>query len=168
MYIQCLFLDALLIGVSSDTGNHSTACNLTEAEVDERMQQYIDTEDPDTIVDLRHHNCEPASKYELFWDECGKFLHEDIDTAVDDRRHGDITHLARAISVRDLCDQVKARLPLEFPIPSIEWIFLQFWPKTPRSQTVLQHTNDFTVHFMVQQRQFRHNHINAHYAAAVL
>ena len=43
-----------------------------------------------------------------------------------------MTHLARAISVRDLRDQVKARLPPEVHIPSIEWIRLQFWRKLRR------------------------------------
>ena len=33
-----LLLDALLIGVFSDAGDHSAACNLTETQVDERMQ----------------------------------------------------------------------------------------------------------------------------------
>ena len=50
------------------------------------------------------------------WDECAK-LFKDSSTAVDDRRHGEVTHLIRAISVRDLRDQVKARLPPELPFP---------------------------------------------------
>ena len=78
-----------------------------------------------------------------------------------------MTHLACAISVRDLREQVKARLPSEISIPSIEWIRLQFWPKTLRARTTLQHTSQFKVCFMVQQRQFRCSHIDAHYAAAV-
>ena len=111
-------------------------------------------EDPDDIVDLRQHNRGAACKYEEFWDECAKLLNEDINNAVDDQRHGEVTHLAHAVSVRDLRDQVKARLPPEVPIPSIEWIRLQFWPKTPKARTVLQHTSRFKVRFMVQQRQF--------------
>ena len=56
----------------------------------------------------------------FFWEECGKFLNEDVGVAVDDRRHGEITHLAKAISVRDFVDQVKARCPEGTPIPSVE------------------------------------------------
>ena len=119
-YILCRFLDALLIGVLSDVRDHSTACNLTESEIDVMMQQYNNMDDPGTIVDLCHHNCGPASKYKLFCDECGKFVHEDLGTGVDDRRHGDIMHLARAISVHNLYNQVRARLPLEVPISSNE------------------------------------------------
>ena len=58
------------------------------------MQRLIDMEDQDVIVDLHQHNHGAASKYESFWNECGKFLKEDIGTAVDDRRHGEVTHLA--------------------------------------------------------------------------
>ena len=78
-----------------------------------------------------------------------------------------MTHLACAVSVQDLREQVKARLPSEISIPSIEWIRLQFWPKTPKARTTLQHTSRFKVRFMVQQRQFQRSHIDAHYAAAV-
>ena len=79
-----LLLDAVLVSVFSDPGDHSAACNLTETQVDERMQQLIDMEDPDVIVDLCHHNHGTASKYDIFWDECAKFLNEDIGTAVND------------------------------------------------------------------------------------
>ena len=150
------------------TGDNSMSENLHEAEIDKRMHQLVDMEDSEIIVDLRHHNHKQSvSKYEKFWVECEKFLHEDVGTAVDDRRHGEVTHLARAISLRDFCDQVKARLSAEADIPSIEWIRLQFWPKTPKAQASLQHNSRFKVKYMVQQRQFRHSHIDAHYAAAV-
>jgi hypothetical protein len=90
----------------------------------------------------------------------------DISTAVDDRRHGTITHLARAISIRDFVDQVKQRYPEGTLIPSNEWFRLQFWPKTPSTLRSLHYTGRFKLKFMVQQRQWRHQHIDAHYAAA--
>ena len=46
-------------------------------------------EDVDVIADLRTLNTGVTSKYDLFWEECHKFLNEK--TAVDDRRHGHIT-----------------------------------------------------------------------------
>ena len=64
-----LLLDVLLISVFSNAGDHSAACNLTETQVDEKMQQLIDMEDPDVIVDLCHHSRGTASKYDMFWDE---------------------------------------------------------------------------------------------------
>ena len=66
-------------------------------------------EDSEIVADLRHLNSGNKTKYDVFWDECGKFLKQNIGTAVDDRRHIGITHIATAISVRNLRDQV-ARL----------------------------------------------------------
>ncbi len=42
-----------------------------------------------------------------FWDERRKFIQEHIGAAVDDRCHDTVTHMACAISVCDLVDQVK-------------------------------------------------------------
>ena len=41
------------------------------------------------------------TKYEGFWAEAEKFINEVIGTAVDDRRHCQVTHLAKAVSIRD-------------------------------------------------------------------
>lgn len=124
-------------------------------------------EDPDVIIDLRElNNSEHGSKYDVFWDECQKFLAEDISVAVDDRRHGDITHFSRAISIRDFVEQVQARCPSNTVIPSLEWVRLQFWPKTPASKVSLHNTGRFKIKFMIQQRQWRREHPDSHYAAA--
>ena len=149
------------------------------------MKQIIDMEDVDVLPDLRAHNSGLPTKFDFFWKECGKFLAEDIGVAVDERRHGTITHLARAISVRDFVQQVrraaqlkclyeiffyqqvKERCPEGTAVPSQEWARLQFWPKTPSSKASLQHTGQFKLKFMIQQRQWRNYHIDAHYAAAL-
>ena len=113
------------------TGDQCSTSTTEQAEVDKRIKQIIDMEDPSILPDLRALNTGHSSKFNVFWEECGKFLNEDVGVAVDDRRHGEITHLAKAISVRDLVDQVKARCPEGTLIPSVEWTRLQFWPKTP-------------------------------------
>ncbi len=95
-----------------------------------------------------------------------KFLNDEISDAVDDRRHGTITHLARAISIRDFVDQVRQRCPEGTLIPSSEWVRLQFWPKTPSAMKSLHYTGRFKLKFKVQQRQWRHQHVDSHYAAA--
>ena len=48
---------------------------------------------------------------------------------MDDRRHSDVVHLAQAISIRDLHDEVQKQCPDSTCIASLEWIRLQFWPK---------------------------------------
>jgi len=143
------------------TGDQAAA---TQQEVDQRILQIINMEDPTVLPDLRALN---SAKFDIFWEECGRFLNEDTGVAVDDRRHGEITHLARAIFVRDLVEQVKSCCPSGTPIPSIEWTRLQFWPKTPAAKSSLHYTDKFKMKFMVQQRQWRRSHIDAHYAAAI-
>ena len=119
-------------------------------------------QDPD---DLRHHNHGRESIYDPFWEECRKYLQEE--TAVDDRRHDEILHLAKAISVRDLLEQVKAKCPEGIPIPSEQWLRLQFWPKNKTNKSALQYTGKLDVKFMVQARQTRKWHEDAHYCAAL-
>ena len=45
---------------------------------------------------------------------------------VDDRRRGSVAHLAKAISVRNIHEQIQAKSPDGTPIPSESWIRLQF------------------------------------------
>lgn len=63
------------------------------------------------------------------WEECRKFLEEEVETAVDEHRHGSATHLARALSTQDLLSSVAKRCPDGTPLPSEQWLKLQFWPK---------------------------------------
>ena len=123
-------------------------------------------EDPDVGPDLRHVNKSNASttKYELFWNACDRLLNEEA--AADERQHDVVTHMACAISLRDLRDKVTRLVPPDTPIPSLEWIRLQFWPKS-KSLKSLQNTGRFQVKYMVQQRQLRHSHVDSHYAACV-
>ena len=94
------------------------------------------------------------------------FLSEDIGTAVDERRHSQVTHLAKATSIRDFREQVEAKCPEGTPIPSDEWLRLQFWPKTPKARTALHYTGQLKVWYMVQARQFRKTDVDEHYTAA--
>ena len=124
-------------------------------------------EDSSIVLDFRKCNTPgQGGCYDVFWDECQKFLAEDISPAVDDRRHGHITHLSSTISIRDLVEQVQLRCPTDTNIPSLEWVLLQFWPKTPSANTSLQYTGRFRMKFMIQQRQWRRQHPDSHYAAA--
>lgn len=88
------------------TGDFSSPSNSDEATIQERIQLIIDSHDPDIVDDLRHHNKGRPPMYELFWEECGKFLECEAETAVDERRHGSATHLAKALSTRDLLNSV--------------------------------------------------------------
>ena len=81
------------------TGDSSSSQTLDQSEIDSRVKQAIEMEDPAIVMDLRQLNTGKISQYDTFWDECSKFLQEEIGTAVDYRRHTDITHVATAISI---------------------------------------------------------------------
>ena len=45
----------------------------------------------------------------MFWIECKKFFEDNVDSTVDNFQHGSVTHVAKAISVHDLREQVQAK-----------------------------------------------------------
>ena len=53
------------------------------------------------------------------------------------------------------------------PIPSKQWLRLQFAPKTPTAASALQYTGSLNVRYTIQARQFRKEHLDSHYASAV-
>jgi hypothetical protein len=77
----------------------------------------------------------------------------DAVTAIDERRHDTIFHLATAISVNDLLHQIESECPPETLIPSAQWLRLQFCPKDPTRLSSLQYTGLLPLKFMVQTRQ---------------
>ena len=151
------------------TGDASAASTESEKEVDERVRQALDLEDADLVVDLRHHNNGHPSKYEPFWEACERYIESTIElhVAVDDRRHDCIAHLAIALSVNDLLSEVSKRVGPDVPIPSPQWLRLQFWPKSPTAKSALQYTGRLKVKYMIQQRQLRKYHEDTHYASAL-
>jgi hypothetical protein len=60
------------------------------------MYMYVDMEDPDIVINLRA----PKSKYDAFRDEVEKFLLDDVGLAIQERRHSQVTHFAKDVSVR--------------------------------------------------------------------
>lgn len=150
------------------TGDHSAADTTEQAEIDDSVYQMIELEYPDIIPDLRTLNSSTSrAKFDRFWSECECILNEEVGVAVDDRRHTEVTHLASAISIRDLWEHVKERLPADTPVPSQERLRLQFWPKTKHAMKTLHYTGRLKIRFMIQQRQFRKHHPDQHYVAAV-
>ena len=62
----------------SFTGDLSASSNYNQSLIDERIVQLIDMEDSDIVCDLRAFNGNKRSQYDQFWDECQKFLSEDL------------------------------------------------------------------------------------------
>ena len=127
----------------------SAASTAHELAMEERIAQVImELEDQEIILDLRKDNGKVGSSYEDFWQELQKYLDE-IVTPVNERRHGNTMYLPIAISIQDLRELIRDRLEKKFPndskpIPSDEWIHLQFWPKNPYSSSALHYTGRFS------------------------
>ena len=65
----------------------------------------FDLEEPSLIYYLRNHYGQ-KTKFDEFWSRAKDFIEEDVGSAVDDRRHSTVVHMAKAISVRDLREKV--------------------------------------------------------------
>ena len=146
-------------------GDASAAHTTDKSEVDKRLHEALENEDSDIIVDLREGRAEGQMKY-VFWSKCEEFLQEC--TAVQERRHGETCFMARAISVRDLIDQVSSRCPEGTPIPSEAWVKYNFYPKNPRSKSAKHYTGRLKIKRHIQKRFFRKEHPDSHYCAACI
>ena len=149
-------------------GDSSCPTNLASEEIHKRVQQFFETEDTDLVVDLRVNNGRSDDKYEIFLNEC----QNGVETTVDDRRHDSatdagevVTHLATSMYARVMHEAVAGRLPPETPMPSVQLLRYQFWPRNAcQSRT---RTGKLKVKYMVQARQLRLDHPDAHYASAI-
>ena len=56
-------------------GDASADCTMDESELDKRLREALENEDPD-IVDLRDGRTEGQTKYDIFWKKCEEFLQE--------------------------------------------------------------------------------------------
>ena len=64
-------------------------------------------------------------------------------------------------------EQVSKRCTEDTPIPSKDWLRLQFWPRRINSKSASRYYGTIKVKYMIQARQFRHQHIDVHYASAL-
>ena len=113
-----------------------------EEELDERLREALEMEDQDLMVDLRELNKGHSDMFAVFWEKMNVYLNES--SAVHERRHGEVTYMAKAVSVRDLIQEVAKMCPGE-PVPSEQWVRLQFCPRNPRAKTASQYRSQFKV-----------------------
>ena len=120
-------------------------------DVRNRLHLMLDSQDPEVVFDLRDNNPGRPESYGDFWDAVKCLINEHALQAVDDHRHGLVTHLAFAFSVQDLRNQVLSKYP-GINAPSIELIRCQFWPQNPFHKSSERYTGRFNIKFMVQSR----------------
>ena len=147
--IICLCPLTAITCFTHSLGDASAGRNADESEIDRRVQEAIEMEDPDILMDLRHQNTKASDKYGVFWTKCRKFLDEC--TAVQERRHDSVcTYMAKAVSVRDLVEQVSKLYPYGTLIPSVQWVRLQFHPKNPCTKAAAQFCKTIPVKMIIQ------------------
>ena len=127
----------------------------------------------DIVLDLRRMNGKAQSSlFDTIWSKLQAYLDE-INLAVDERRHGETLQMPFATSLRHLQEVISDWLHQKFPqqrppIPSLEWIRLQFWPCNQYSAVTLMYTERFMVKFGVQGQQLHEDHQDFHYVSALL
>ena len=113
------------------TGDSSTAA--TSSEIDQRIQLAIESEDADLVIDLRHlYKGQPGDTFDVFFEEIANMV--DQITAADDRRHG-VSHMSELLSIRDLTNQVKEKIPEGSPISSASTVIHSFAPPNMYAKT---------------------------------
>ena len=91
------------------TGGQSANLTTADKELDQRLREALEMEDADLVVDLRESNKLHSNKFSVFWEKMKVYLDES--TSVHERRHGTVTYMAKAISVRDLVQEVAKMCP---------------------------------------------------------
>ena len=89
-WLQLTFLSKFLCTLYSIPlfciGDASAASQLSEQEVDERVRLFVEMEDLEIVLDLRSPHSGQKGKYDGFWEELEKFLHEDVGLETEERR----------------------------------------------------------------------------------
>lgn len=85
-----------------------------------RILAAIDSQDTNVVFDMRNLIHEDETKFDDFFNEDEKIINEYESKAVDDLRHGLVSHIDVALYVADLRNQIDSRLPQGSAIPSVE------------------------------------------------
>ena len=147
------------------TGECSASRTTAKSEVDARVSEVMAMEDSDIVIDLQEYNKNGQDHFGIFWDKCNKFLTSC--TYVHERRHSTISFMAKAVSVRDMIEQVTKLCPAGIPIPSESWVRFNFCPQNPQPKVASRYTCHLNAKHMVQKRQFRKSHSDSHYCASI-
>lgn len=134
--------------------------------IDARLRQAILTGDPDIAIDLRTLNKgRPDDTFSVFFEQLDKEVA--TMTAVDERRHSDVQHFSKYLSVRDLIAQTAKNCPDGTPIPSESTVLFAFVPKNAYVNTAKLYKGRINLQHKVQSRQLRAAHVDEHYCAAI-
>lgn len=165
-----------LLDIACDTLDEDEFYSLRTSEKAEEIISSLEFGVPisDIITDQSERNgMEDKTKFTKFWEALQSLL-DDHAAVSEERRQSTVSCISPlCVSLRDLIEQVKAKLRTTFPdddvlIPSYEWIRLQFTPRNPRAKVAANFTSRFNVKFAIQKRLLRKSHPDQHYGAKVV
>ncbi len=115
-----------------------------------------------------------ATQFEEFWKACRKVLLPN--SATEERRHSDTVYASGAHSIPNLVKQATDILQKKIddgevdkipPIPSLEWVRLQFVPNRADTAQSAKFTGRLMAKFAVQTRSLRKEHVDQHWVNAM-
>lgn len=166
----------LFLGDSADSAN-----SISDEYIDFVMQVSAgEPIDESMFVDDRSSNSRggrgmDASKFDEFWNACNEVLRPDA--RVEERRHSDVMYSSEAHSVPNLMAKATALLEKKVgdghlermpPIPSAEWVRLQFVPNCAQRDAASNFTGRLNVRRAVQLRTLRKEHMDEHWVRALI
>lgn len=101
----------------------SSALPENSQRIDDIIELFLHSGDPDLILDMRAFNARPQ-KFDSFWNGLSVLLDEFA--APNDRRHG-VSFFSQFISIRDLIARVRERFPDIKEVPSETWVSFFFF-----------------------------------------
>lgn len=143
------------------TGDASAPSN---PDIEYRMRMVVLGELPEVAADMRHLNKGQPQKFDVFLAALEEVIQEV--TAEDERRRG-LAHMSHFISQRDLHQLAKDKCPPGTPVPSLDWVALQFQPRSSQCHSALKYTGRLNVRYCLQARQLRSVHEDDHYCLAL-
>ena len=126
-----------------------------------------------TFYSINHFTYQ-ATKFELFWTECRKIL---IPTSsAEERRHSDIAYASEVISIPSLIRRATENLQKQVedgtltelpPIPSTEWVRLQFAANNDTVEKAAHFAGVLGVKRAIQKRTLSKEHEDQHWVNAM-
>ena len=116
-----------------------------------------------------------ATKYVEFWKACREVLLPD--SATEERRAKDVIYASAAHSIQILVKLATAILQRKVnskeldkfpPVPSVQWVRLQFLPNVEDSAAAAQFTGRLGAKRAVQTRTLRKEHMDQHWVNAMV
>ena len=143
--------------------------NLTQPERQSRLNRLtkaMEDGGDDIVLDLRQLNFRVDNPlFDQFWEWCATQFESGDSVAVDSRR-GDglrMSPMAKYPSAPALLPEAKKQLGEDVAIPSLRWLYFQFFPTNPHTHASSKHTGRLKIKLKIQSCILRAHHPDKNY-----